>query len=190
LLHQYCNHLGIVLLQTHFVLCSREGICSLLGYISLYLASVALGRWLTTSYLNSDGKRFLLRVSTIAAILWHIAIFTGPPSRRLANLSYVTWLLAYGCTLMLLLLLAQLVCLCLGVLTHSNPYTPTLLAAINYNSLAFFLLSNLLTGVINMSVHTLYVAPIGSVLILIIYMFLVCFTINKLYINSIKLKFW
>ncbi|TGZ51875.1 phosphatidylinositol-glycan biosynthesis class W protein [Temnothorax longispinosus] len=42
--------------------------------------------------------------------------------------------------------------------------------AINYNGLFFFLVSNVMTGLVNMSIHTLYTKQLVALLILIIYM--------------------
>jgi glucosaminylphosphatidylinositol acyltransferase len=161
----------------------------LLGYVGLHLAAVALGQWLHTKP-GHKTVNCLATVSSLSASMWLIALLSAPPSRRVANLSYVGWILGYGTTMLALFLLVHIVSTALGVLCNGHVYMPSILTSINYNSLAFFLLANLLTGVINMSVPTLYVAPIGSLLVVSIYMFLTTFTIYKLYLNRFKFKFW
>ena len=128
--------------------------------------------------------------AAFSAFTWLLAIAFGPPSRRLADLSYIAWILGYSSTLVSLCVVAQYVAHILSLVSKTQPYSPSILAAVNFNGLSFFLLANLLTGVINMSVNTLYVAPVGSVMIITMYMFLLCFTIQKLYVNRMKLKFW
>ncbi|XP_065352580.1 uncharacterized protein LOC135947591 [Cloeon dipterum] len=168
---------------------NREGFCSLLGNVALHQAAVALGQWLHTKPAHKS-VNCLATVSSVSATMWLVALLTSPPSRRVANLSYIAWMLGYGCTILALFVLVHIVSSALGVLCNGHIYMPTILTSINYNSLAFFLLANLLTGVINMSVPTLYVAPIGSLFVVSIYMFLTTFTIYKLYLNRCKFKFW
>ncbi|KAF4526721.1 hypothetical protein B566_EDAN015753 [Ephemera danica] len=148
---------------------NREGLCSLLGYITLYHCSVTLGNWLRT---QEDKQKLFLKLAAFAAVMWFLAIMFGPPSRRLADASYIAWILAYSCTMLSLFLVTQGTSLALAFLSKLPPYFPAILAEINLNGFAFFMLANLLTGVINMSVNTLYVAPVGSMTIVITYMFL------------------
>ena len=66
----------------------------------------------------------------------------------------------------------------------------TLMTAINYNGLFYFLSANILTGVVNMSIKTMY-QPAGiSFVILTIYMFLLSIVISFLYHKKISLKVW
>lgn len=60
--------------------------------------------------------------------------------------------------------------------------------AVNYNGLFFFLLSNVLTGLVNMLVYTLYAKQLVAVLILIIYMAISIFSTLILYRLQISVK--
>lgn len=60
--------------------------------------------------------------------------------------------------------------------------------AVNYNGLFFFLLSNLLTGLVNISVYTLYAKQMIAVLILVTYMAVSVFLILVLYRLQISFK--
>lgn len=66
--------------------------------------------------------------------------------------------------------------------------SPEIFQAVNYNGLAFFLISNLLTGVINMSTKTLYVGPWQAMQILILYIAVVIFFSICLFRCHIQLK--
>lgn len=62
--------------------------------------------------------------------------------------------------------------------------------AVNYNGLFFFLISNVLTGLVNMSIYTLYAKQSVAVLILIIYMAVSIFSALILYRLKIPIKLW
>ncbi|XP_044020398.1 GPI-anchored wall transfer protein 1-like [Aphidius gifuensis] len=78
-----------------------------------------------------------------------------------------------------------------NVIDDDNPLIyqcPEIFEAVNYNGLAFFLISNLLTGVINMSTKTLYVGTWQSIQILVLYIAVVIFFSICLYRCHIQLK--
>lgn len=60
--------------------------------------------------------------------------------------------------------------------------------AVNYNGLGFFLLSNLLTGIVNMCVKTLYVDTIQALTIIIVYIVTGTFVTVLLYRYKIQIK--
>ncbi|KAF8336428.1 GWT1-domain-containing protein [Cantharellus anzutake] len=111
-------------------------------------------------------------------------------SRRLANLPYVLWVAAFNTTVLLGYLLID---------THffhvkpppSFPYAgtsqtfesddtgierkaPELLEAINRNGLVVFLLANMLTGVVNLCMRTMYATDTVALGILAVYSFVIC----------------
>lgn len=111
-------------------------------------------------------------------------------SRRMANLLYVIWVSAYNCTFLFLygLIEEKLVWgkANVEVVTDavngdgveidtntvdivSDKYVPTSLTAVNNNSLLLFLLSNLLTGLINLTFNTIDASDFVSMAILIFY---------------------
>ncbi|GMR35413.1 hypothetical protein PMAYCL1PPCAC_05608, partial [Pristionchus mayeri] len=153
-----------------FVDANREGIFSLAGYIAIYYYSRAMGRFIAKTALAG------LRVRSWAAAVLHMlllcAIFAaaqlaseaalGPPSRRLVNLPYILAMISMEC---------YLLAGCIGVQTISyiiwaarvphfgseeNPFAtsePCLMTALNRYPLLFFLVSNLTTGVVNVSIR-------------------------------------
>ena len=65
-----------------------------------------------------------------------------------------------------------------------------LIAAIDYNLLLVFLLANLLTGIVNMSIDTIAAQPITGFVIVTMYMMVVCTIALVLYSYKIRIKFW
>ncbi|GJN88213.1 hypothetical protein Rhopal_001178-T1 [Rhodotorula paludigena] len=115
-----------------------------------------------------------------AAVLWWAA-FGGARaasegvSRRLANLPYVLWVAAFN-TLFLFLYLA--VHLHVASASSARPGSrgpeagtraPALFEAINRNGLVVFLAANLLTGLVNVSIQSMYTSDTLAVLILVLY---------------------
>ena len=66
----------------------------------------------------------------------------------------------------------------------------TLMAAINFNGLFYFLSANILTGLVNMNIKTIH-QPTGlAFIILTVYMFILSLVISLLYHKNISLKVW
>lgn len=72
----------------------------------------------------------------------------------------------------------------------STQNTCDLISAVNYNGLFYFLLANLLTGCVNMSVKTIYQSDVVAMAILTLYMFVLSTVAYFLYKQKISLKFW
>ncbi|XP_008543978.1 uncharacterized protein LOC103568786 [Microplitis demolitor] len=66
--------------------------------------------------------------------------------------------------------------------------SPIIFQAVNYNGLIFFLISNLLTGVVNLRIKTLYVDEYNAVLLICSYAAICIFSVFVLYRYNIKLK--
>lgn len=128
-------------------------------------------------------------------------------SRRLANMGYVLWVLSIATSITMLFMLLEVFYYFLafdrarpevgevdendgGHFNPSTSYCPIIMAAINYNGLAFFMGANLLTGLINMTFQTFLVSPAGCVFIVTVYMFVLCSIATFLYVNQIKIKIW
>lgn len=73
---------------------------------------------------------------------------------------------------------------------NTNPPTPPLcvVSAIDYNQLVFFLLANLMTGLVNISINTLHTPPSIALCVLTIYMTLLVAIAIILHRYNIKLK--
>ncbi|GMT13425.1 hypothetical protein PFISCL1PPCAC_4722 [Pristionchus fissidentatus] len=159
-----------------FLEANREGIFSLAGYIAIYYYSRAMGRFIAKTALVG------LRVRSWALAVFHLlllcALFAlaqlgaeaalGPPSRRLVNLPYILAMVSLEC---------YLLAGCIGIQTityivwaarvphfgsEENAFAtsePCLMTTLNKHPLLFFLVSNVTTGVVNLSLRAIGVEP-------------------------------
>ncbi|GAX18334.1 phosphatidylinositol glycan, class W [Fistulifera solaris] len=149
---------------------NREGILGCLGYTSLYLASEFLAH-----HFFWKNKR-LLEVTVVLGLLWSLLAYLGVPvSRRTTNASYCVWVL-FVCFI-------QLTCIDY-VSTHSKSLAaPKLIHLVNRNGLVTFVVANLMTGLVNLSVNTLEVDHSAAFLLLTLYMtvvLLIVFAIDRI----------
>ncbi|KAI9704029.1 MAG: Glucosaminyl phosphatidylinositol (GlcN-PI) nositol acylation protein [Bogoriella megaspora] len=173
---------------------NREGIFSFFGYLSIALAGQATGMYIipreeslpsSGSIVNSLRQSSVLSQLARWSVFWAIMFFAtssvyGPSldvSRRLANMPYVLWVISFN-TMQLL---------CFGgteKIFFPDIYksedqtlekrrikeaTSRVLHAFNRNGLAIFLVANLLTGLVNLTVATIYMPHAQSMGILIAY---------------------
>lgn len=182
--------------RTDFLTANREGVVSLPGYLALYFASLILGNALRNISSSKDRLKYIIYFSVV--LLCSTCLITAsesvfPNSRRLANVTYIIWLLSLSLYIVIVASVFELFLQLFYSVLKSDGFhifTPTIFEAINYNGLTFFLISNLLTGLVNLCFQTLYIDNITSVIIITIYMFCTCAVINTLYCYKIKLKWW
>ena len=188
-----------------FLTANREGIASLLGYVTLYFAGICLGQRLRDNKSSFLGNVYLMgKLICSSVLLWLVMSLCNNwfgVSRRLANIGYVVWILTLSITLLVISISVELLIWTLNKVVKSSvqneagtyvhfsiSYVPVTLEAVNYNGLLFFLLSNLLTGLINICVQTLTVGVLQSLLIIYGYIFVLCNVIVLLYYKNIKVK--
>lgn len=171
---------------------NREGIFSFFGYLAIFLAGQDTGMYVLPRNITRSGsspasqRTTLLMTMAVWSLVWLLLFFVSTDynygaglsvSRRLANLPYVLGVVSFNSV--------QLMACCLvETLFFPSFYnaadskaekeayeiaTPKVLRAYNRNGLAVFLLANLLTGLVNMTVPTLDVGPVASVGILVAY---------------------
>lgn len=201
---------------------NREGIVSIMGYVSLYLFSVYLGyRLRKVECVSENNKKtpvFInvrqlfwkaVRVLLAAAILWKVTYILKNMfgvSRRIANMGYVLWVLSIGTTFVPFSMFFEIFYYFIDFSRPSsdnddrnkdneNPgdarhYAPIILCGIAYNGLVFFLLANLMTGLVNLSFQTLLLNTPQAMAILCTYMLILCSITTFLYVKKIKLKVW
>ncbi|KAK4049760.1 Glucosaminyl phosphatidylinositol (GlcN-PI) nositol acylation protein [Microbotryomycetes sp. JL221] len=90
-----------------------------------------------------------------------------PVSRRIANLPYVIWTAAFNCSFLFLYLSIHLWAT-KAPMTRSVQ-APALFEAINRNSLVVFLIANLLTGLVNVTIETMYASTMVAMVVLVCY---------------------
>lgn len=205
---------------------NREGIVSIMGYVSLYLWSVYLGYRLRKIEMTPENSQAApvfvnvrqlfwkaIRLLFVTLILWKITYILKNMfgvSRRIANMGYVFWILSIGTSVIPLLMFLEMFHYFCDFnrpttnndndnanqndsddqKTDQRTYLPIILSGISYNGLVFFLLANLFTGAINLSVQTLLLNTTQALTILFVYTLIICTITTFLYLKSIKLKVW
>ncbi|XP_052730249.1 uncharacterized protein At4g17910 isoform X3 [Vigna angularis] len=167
---------------------NKEGIFSIFGYWGMYLLGVYLGNSLIFGS-HSSGFRssrwVRMRVWALSILFWLLTVLLDRHvervSRRTCNLAYVTMILADNLQLLSVLMLADLV---------PGRKTSILEEAFSRNLLATFLLANILTGLVNLSVDTLSASSIKALIILLVYAYILSIVIGIVDYFGIKLKFW
>ncbi|OXG78063.1 GPI-anchored wall transfer protein 1 [Cryptococcus neoformans var. grubii Br795] len=175
-------------------LANKEGFSSLPGYLSIFLIGLSIGdhvlrlslpprRERVVSETNEEHeqshferKKLDLIMELIGYSLGWWALLGGwiwaggEVSRRLANAPYVFWVAAYNTTFLLgYLLLTHIIPSPTSSQTSPSILVPPLLDAMNKNGLAIFLAANLLTGLVNVSMKTMYAPAWLSMGVLMLY---------------------
>jgi glucosaminylphosphatidylinositol acyltransferase len=172
---------------------NREGIFSFFGYLAIFLAGQATGMFVIPRQSASEGssggsaqRKYLLATLVIWSIMWSIFYLLATDysfgfglavSRRLANLPYFLWIAAFNCF--------QITAFCIietvffpefyqagDLKEQKSRYeiaTSKVLAAFNRNGLAIFLIANLFTGLVNLTIPTLFVSNTQAMGILVGY---------------------
>lgn len=168
---------------------NKEGIFSIFGYWGMYLIGAYLGNSFffggsSTSRIRSN-QSTNIRIWTVSIMSWLLTIildkYVERVSRRMCNLAYVTFVLAQNFQAIAILMLSDLI---------DEQKTSVLEQAFNCNLLGLFLLGNVFTGLINMSLDTISVSSFAALLILIGYAFVLCLVAGFAEYSGIKLKFW
>lgn len=201
--------------RTGFISANREGLVSFLGYCSIFLwgqntGFYTLGNLPTknnlykpstkTSPQNLRHKKVALwdRFTTVTPLagllIWTFiltalaqVVFSLHPydvSRRFANLPYVIWVVAYNVGILLVYCLIDMI---FGA--DKREYNvPMILEAFNSNGLILFLLANVSTGIVNMSMSTIDVSKETSMVVLLSYAALLAVVSVIMLKNNIYIK--
>ncbi|KAL4909783.1 hypothetical protein BDW74DRAFT_43653 [Aspergillus multicolor] len=174
---------------------NREGVFSFLGYLAIFLAGRATGiriipsgispsttpqqarkRVLTSAGLQALGCVVLFALNSTYFLGYGANI---PVSRRLANMPYVLWVAAFNNAQLFLFCLVETIFFpWVHRASVSGKYeeaertafaTSPIMKAFNRGGLAVFLIANLLTGAVNLTVPTLDVSNAQAMIILIGY---------------------
>ncbi|TQN74022.1 GPI-anchored wall transfer protein 1 [Colletotrichum shisoi] len=172
---------------------NREGIFSFFGYLAIFLAGQDTGMYVLPRRINtksdstpSSQRKTLLLTMAIWSAVWAGLFFLTTSysygdglsvSRRLANLPYVLWTAAFNSTQLLAYAMVDTIFFsssynATDAKSEKDAYetaTSRVLRAYNRNGLFLFLLANVLTGLVNLTVPTLHVGPLATMSILIAY---------------------
>ncbi|TIA95258.1 hypothetical protein E3P77_03301 [Wallemia ichthyophaga] len=156
---------------------NKEGLVSIVGYLCIYLFGLDIGlyslpqhpyayfRNTLTKPVHADQRGKLLSVLFSYAILYWCGygVVRGlnmGVSRRIANLPYVLWTAAFNTTFLTLFVLIDLVHF--KTPARQSLAVPGMMGAINSNALALFLIANVFTGLVNLSMQTIYAGTSGE----------------------------
>lgn len=164
--------------RVNLISSNREGIFGALGFLSLYCVTVTLGSHFVWRLNKSKQKKknmiFVVRdLFTLSASLWVMYalsdIYISSASRRMVNMTYVIWVLAQNFFMLGLFALVQ------HVLIEANLGLPNskVLENLSRNTLYVFLISNILTGLVNLSMDTIESSEMQGFFIVSVYMALV-----------------
>ncbi|KAJ7953442.1 GPI-anchored wall transfer protein [Quillaja saponaria] len=179
---QYFGLLGLVVLVGYHQ--NKEGLFSIFGYWGMYLLGVHLGNNLFFGRCRRNGWA-RTRVWILSLLFWLIAVLLDRHvervSRRTCNIAYVTLVLADNLQVLSFIMLADFI---------PGSKTSVLEEAFNRNLLTTFLLANVLTGLINLSVNTLFASSATALCILLVYAYVLSTVIGIADFYGVKLKFW
>lgn len=179
--------------RTDLLSMNREGVFSFFGYLAIFLAGqdtgmFAIPRNIPPRSTASPGaqRNTLLMTMAVWGSIWAGLYllctsyhgFNLSVSRRMANLPYVLWVVAFNSFQMLAFCIVDTIFFpafynAQEAKSEKEAYeaaTSRVIRAYNRNGLAIFLLANLLTGLVNMTVKTLDATPMVAMGILIGYM--------------------
>lgn len=179
----------------NFFYANREGILGSIGYLAMYgmsenIASFCL--WGDHDYEQNYKKtdefktkkeadlRNRMLCCLLSFLLMDVALnyyMKIPVSRRSTNASFCVW------AIFLNLLFLSSIFLAFELSPNSRKKTPPILNAINRNGLLMFLIANLLTGAVNLSINTLEVTQSQALFVLFVY--LTCLAIVSLFFDKV-----
>ncbi|XP_021901083.1 uncharacterized protein At4g17910-like [Carica papaya] len=168
---------------------NKEGIFSIFGYWGMYLIGVYLGFYLFFGKHRSatlrSSKAVIVKTWLLSLLFWLLTLleekYIERVSRRMCNLAYVTWVLAQNLQVLAVFMIFDYL--------HGSK-TSVLEEAFDKNLMAVFLLANVLTGLVNLSVDTLFVSSISALVILAGYAFTLTAIMGIVNYYGIRLKFW
>lgn len=192
--YQVClmNGLNVYLLSnergTDIISLNKEGIFSIFGYWGMYLVGVQLGSYLffgNSKQVSRSNKWARIRVWIFALLFWLLTMILERKvervSRRTCNVAYVTFVLAQNLQVLAILMLSDYI---------PGHKISVLEEAFNRNLLASFLLANVLTGVVNLFIETLFASSASALAILVVYAFVLFLVVGLANFYGIKSKFW
>lgn len=168
---------------------NKEGVYSIFGYWGMYLVGVQLGNYLFFGKHSiatvSSNQWARNRVWILSLLFWLLTVildrYVERVSRRMCNLAYVALVLAQNFQVLAILMLSDY---------FPGRKATVLEAAFNCNLLGSFLLANLLTGLVNLTVDTLFASSLTSFAILVAYAFILSFITACADFAGVRLKFW
>ncbi|XP_063617319.1 phosphatidylinositol-glycan biosynthesis class W protein-like [Cydia splendana] len=148
---------------------NREGISSCLGYVSMYLFTAHLKTELNNKTITR--LKLLYKMVLGSIFLWAISQIIHlyrPASRTLANAGYCLYLEAVFLSISTSMYIIEVLFQDPEIKLYFD--LPEILRIVNWNGLIYFLVGNLATGMINLSMRTLLVSTTSGIIIFVLYM--------------------
>lgn len=178
----------------------------MVGYLAIFYIGLDLGHYVLPldpyfAYRKLRRGRTKPKTDKLAMVLASLAILWWmgygmsyvvglKTSRRLANLPYVLWVVAFNTSFLLCYVLVYLFVLQpVEQGEKVEGVTPVILEDLNRHSLTVFLIANLLTGLVNVSVKTMYTRDPVALVILLVYTGVCCGSARVMTAKGIRLKF-
>lgn len=206
--------------RSNIIFANKEGLLSLLGYVSIHILGLSLGTVIlppSPSFFRKQQQQLLdgpsshrpskldpsaprqnaktvIELLSYSVVWWMLLAFVRlglEVSRRMANISYVLWVVAYNTSFILGYILLDMVFFPTRTSKIRDPTDPSgkrlfieekgpkssapvLLEAINKNAFILFLLSNVATGLINLNIQTMFVGNMKAMCLLCAYSMGMC----------------
>ncbi|KAL6713760.1 Glucosaminyl phosphatidylinositol (GlcN-PI) nositol acylation protein [Lecanora helva] len=187
-----CTNLKAYMLtaqRTDLLSQNREGVFSFAGYLAIFFAGQAIGYVIFDRIKGmppQEQRRRLLFGLSISSAIWSTFFFLSTSynyglgirvSRRLANLPYVLWVAAFNSSQITIYSLIETICfpavhLATNEAAERKEVARTssrIVNAYNRNGLAIFLLANLMTGLVNLTMDTLTTGSMQALAVLVGY---------------------
>jgi len=164
---------------------NREGILSSVGFLAIHWLAVGVGGYIQTPRPPVKTARALSLCACSCLVVALFLSFVGlPPSRRMCNLTYVVFVLGINT-----LVLSLLAWLDLMWPLPREMLTPAY-GGVDASMFTTFLLANLCTGAVNLTLQPLLVPALPALLIMAVYTLAWTVPFSILHSRGIALKFW
>jgi phosphatidylinositol glycan class W len=160
---------------------NREGILGCIGYLVLYLFGEDIGRyclWDGTGNEEKHNSVYGFRIFKATISFWLMLFLSTvyldiPVSRRSMSASFIFWVLAHNLSILLLTWLACSLSYSKKRRKYDYTIIPPIFQAVNNSGLLVFILANLMTGAVNLSMNTLKASNMEAIVAMLLYLFAV-----------------
>jgi glucosaminylphosphatidylinositol acyltransferase len=160
----------------NLLVANREGLLGCVGYTCLFLLCEGIASWhiWNPTSTSSRNRVWSCRLWSISLMILSLSLEQWgvvTVSRRSTNAWFLLWVLALNLVVLVAIQGAwEWISRQLGTSTGELRNLPRILSAMNRHGFAVFVVANLLTGAINLSVNTLEVSDLAAMVILLLYM--------------------
>lgn len=165
----------------NFFAANREGILGSLGYLSIFLACEDVGRFCIWSCRKQNPIKQGRRIFIAAMFFWNLhwissssLLFDIIVSRRSTNATFCFWTIAHNMTILFFVWAAFHFGSDRSSFCDKSRYdsiiNPPIFDAVNKHALIVFVLANLMTGVVNLTMNTLEASNGEAIIVIFCYL--------------------